>query len=189
MEEACPVHVMSLPEYDITEEPEYDDIGPKLDQFVIERLQGRRVALRALCLADHPDLEREALISIIQSHGTDRCDPDRPGMHHDWYESLGVELHAIDCEVGDRIKSLTDEDYNSAPSFMGEFAQDFYASALNEPGRGYSMRIDLLLAFDLDRLTMVRDDNGQQQGFRFADPETKREALLAILSILNADEG
>ncbi len=44
---------------------------------------------------------------------------------------------------------------------MGEFLADFYSSALSE--RGYSLRIDILIAYDLDQLAVL-DQFRQRMG-------------------------
>ena len=133
--------------------------------------------MRGLFLGDHPDLSRDELIATIQKLGTDRYDPNRESIHHGWYEEMGVEVHAISCEVTDKLWALDDEDYIAAPSFMGEFLADFYESARAE--RGYSLRIDLLLAYDLGQLVVVPVE--ASQGYSFKDPEQKPTALFGYI--------
>ena len=60
---------------------------------------------------------------------------------------------------------------------------DFYASAMAE--RGYPLRVDILLAYDLDQLLDVHDEEGNFQGYRFENPEDKQGALLGVISILS----
>ena len=140
-----PVYTLSLPEYTIDAEPDSAAIGPKIDKFIAAHFSGRRLALRGVFLGDHPKLSRDDLIATIRKLGTDRYDPDRKSIHHDWYEQLGVEVHAGACEVTDRLRALQDEDYIAASSFMAEGVMDFYASSRAE--RGYSLRVDILLAY------------------------------------------
>jgi hypothetical protein len=71
---------------------------------------------------------------------------------------------------------------------------DFWAGTLFE--RGFSLRLDLLLIYDLDHLKMLgqpqdrglneEEVGGLQDGclFRFRYPERKPEALLGIIKIL-----
>ena len=186
MQPSIPVYTLDLPEYSIASKPDYAALGPRMDRFVIERFAGRRVALRAVFLDDHPDLSRAQLLEKILELGTDRYDPQREGMHHDWYASVGVELHVVTFAVTDRLEALEDDDYKAAPSPMGEFMMDFFESALGEPGRGYSMRMDILLAFDLDQLVAVPPE--EPRGYAFKDPDRKTAALLGVVNVLRQGE-
>ncbi len=62
---------------------------------------------------------------------------------------------------------------------------DFYDSARAE--RGYPLRIDLLLAYDLEQLRAVPEQ--ASMSFAFRDPTRKRDALLAIVNVLGKGEG
>lgn len=186
MEPTIFVCFLPLPEYTLESKPDYNAIGPQIDRFIVERFAGHRIALRGVFLDDHPQLSRAELAAIILELGTDRYDPDRPGMHHEWYASVGVELHVVTFKVTDRLEALEDENYQAAPSPMGEFIMDFFESALTEPGRGYSMRIDLLLVFDLDRLVALPPE--EPRGYAFKDPDRKPEALLGLIHVLREGE-
>ena len=61
---------------------------------------------------------------------------------------------------------------------------DFFESAYSE--RGYHLRIDILMAYDLDQLVPVPEDASMT--FVFKHPERKREALLGIVNVLGAGE-
>lgn len=179
-----PVYSLSLPEYTIDTRPDYADLGPQIDCFIERHFPGCRMALRGIYLGDHPHFSRAELVATILERGTDRYDPNRKSIHHDWYEQRGVEVHAVACEVTDKLRGLGDEDYIAAPSFSGEFIADFYESALAE--RGYSLRLDLLIVYDLDHLVAVPE--GASMSFAFKHPDRKREALMAIVNILGAGE-
>ena len=183
---AIPVYTLDLPEYSIERKPDYAALGPRIDRFLVERFAGSRIALRAVFLDDHPDLSRAQLVEKILEVGTDRYDPQRKGMHHDWYASVGVELHVVTFAVSDRLGALEDEDYQAAPSPMGEFMMDFFESALGEPGRGYSMRMDILLAFDLDQLVALPPE--EPRGYAFKYPDNKQAALLGVVNVLRRGE-
>ena len=86
------------------------------------------------------------------------------------------------CEVTDKLQALVDDDYIAAPSFMSEFYDRLLLQRLVE--RGYSLRIDVMLAYDLDQLLEVRDEEGSFHGYRFENPDEKQAALLGVVSIL-----
>ena len=181
MNTPIPVYAFPLPEYTIEVQPDYAAIGPKLDQFIGNHFAGRRMALRGIYLGDHPDLSRDDLVAIILRLGTDRYDPNRKSMHHDWYAQFSVEVHAVACEVTDRLRGLDDEDYIAAPSFFGEFLKDFYESAFAE--RSYSLRLDILIVYDLDQLVAVPAE--APRGYAFKNQSRKRDALVGVVSILS----
>ncbi len=137
------------------------------------------MALRGIYLQDHPDLSRTELVTTILELGTDRYDPERKSIHHDYFGPLGVDLHAVPCEVTDRLRGLKDDDYVKAPSFSGEFIRDFFESARAE--RGYSLRLDILIAYDLNLLVAV--PAGATMSYAFKYPDRKRDALLAVINV------
>ena len=57
---------------------------------------------------------------------------------------------------------------------------DFYESAYAE--RGYSLRLDLLIVYDLNHLEAVPEDD--PKGYAFKYPDRKKDALLGIIHIL-----
>ncbi|MDX1440479.1 MAG: hypothetical protein R3284_11310 [Rubricoccaceae bacterium] len=175
-----PVYSIAVPEYTISAEPDSAVIGAKLDAFIERHFPGRRLALRGVFLGDHPAVSREELTARILELGTDRYDPDRKGIHHETYDPAGVEIHAVACEVTDRLRGLLNDDYIAAPSVMAEFISDFYHSAKAE--RGYPLHLDLLLVYDLDCLKPA--PAGSTQSFAFKEPDQKQEALIGVINIL-----
>ena len=173
---------LSLPDYTIDRVPDYVTIGRRLDRYIETQFPGRRIALRGISLTDHPGKTLDELAAIILKIGTDRYDPQRRGIHHDYYAPFKIDLHAVPCVVADRLRGLDEGDYAAAPSVMAEFIEDAYASALAE--RGYALRIDLLLIYDLDQLEPVFIDGAHSLAFRFRRPEQKQAALLGLISIL-----
>ncbi|NKB72153.1 MAG: hypothetical protein GKR89_34175 [Candidatus Latescibacteria bacterium] len=61
---------------------------------------------------------------------------------------------------------------------------DFFASALAE--RGFSLRMDILPAFDLDQLVAMPVEG--PRGYAFKNPERRRGALLGLVSVLREGE-
>ena len=179
-----PVYSIRLDTYTLDTTPDYAALGHQLDRLLEAHFPGSRLALRGLDLNDHPALSRNELVNTILKLGTDRYNPARKSIHHDHYDPMGVELHAVACEVTDRLHGLGNADYIAAASPMAEFIQDFFESARAE--RGYPLRLDLLIAYDLDQLVPIPDEGSQ--GFAFKHPDRKPEALRGIVSILRVGE-
>ncbi|MEM7034334.1 MAG: hypothetical protein AAF629_32625 [Chloroflexota bacterium] len=177
-----PVHTLSLIDYRSDTKPDYATLGSQLDRFIEIKFPGQRIAIRGISLADHPGLGRRDLISTIQNAGTDRYDPHRQGIHHDYYAPFQVDLHAVPCEVTDQLRGLDDDDYAAADSVMAEFLADMYEGALAE--RGHPIRVDIFLIYDLDQLVPIIIEEGNNSlAFRFKYTQCKPEALLGLISV------
>lgn len=177
-----PVHAIALPEYTVDQEPDHLSIGRKLDAFLASRLAAGRYAIRAISLQDHPGRTVEQLITTIGALGTDRYDPARVPVLHDYYGPKGIELHAIPCTVGPSGLTSTHAD---SGSMMGDFVSDFYHGPPVDRG-GVPLRLDLLVCYDLARLVGIRTDELESQettAFRFEDPRDKPAALRAFVTI------
>ena len=59
------------------------------------------LALRGISLQDHPGLELGALVAKILELGTDKYDPSRQGVLHDFYAPYQIDLHALPCELSE----------------------------------------------------------------------------------------
>lgn len=133
-------------------------------------------------MVNHPNQSLDELAALILKHGTDRYDPQRQGIHHDYYAPYKIDLHAVPCSVTDRLRGLDEDDYAAAASVMAEFVEDMYASALSE--RGYPLRIDILTIYDLDQLEPVAIDGDiHSLAFRFKQPDQKQAALAGLIKI------
>ncbi|GAB3419860.1 hypothetical protein [Flindersiella endophytica] len=177
-----PTHTIALPEYTVDAEPDHLAIGHKLDAFVAKALDPGRYAIRAISLQDHPGQTVDRLIAAITELGTDRYDPARVPVLHDYYGPQGVELHAIPCTVGPTGLSSTHADSGST---MGDFVSDFFHGPPVDRG-GVPLRLDLLICYDLEQLDGIRTDELESQettAFRFKDPGNKPAALRAFVVI------
>lgn len=174
------INVLSieLPEYRIDSSPDLENIGQKLSTFIQEHFSGQQIAIRCLGLADHPSMTMDQLVETIKKLGTDRYDPERKLVCHDFYVAQGV----------DPTDSIFASEYNpaSGAELMREIIDDFYEGALAD--RGFRIRIDLILIYDLSHLRIFPIDYGNgdigNECFVFNDPEQKREALLGIIKVL-----
>ena len=172
---------LPLPEYTIDTQPDYQAIGKKIDDNLEKNFFGKKVAIRALSLTDHPQLTLGEFVNIIATTGTDKYDPKRKGVGHEDFEPYNVDLQAGFGTVG------TDLQGEGA-----DIIQKFYENALLD--RGYRLRIDLLVIYDLNQLIRAEKEDLSKPGvhprlepflFRFKDPEHKLQALLGIIKLLH----
>ncbi len=172
---------LPLPEYTIETQPNYQTIGKKIDDTLEKNFFGKQIAIRALSLTDHPQLTMDEFVDIIVKTGTDKYDPSRKGVGNEDFEPYNVDLQAGFGTVG---KDLAGEG--------ADIIQKFYENALLD--RGYRLRIDLLVVYDLNQLTKAEKVDLSKPGvhprlepylFRFKDPEHRPEALLGIIKLLS----
>jgi len=169
---------ISSPEYKIDKQPDYQAVGAKIDKALEENFGGQDVAIRALSLIDHPQFTLDEFVKVISETGTDKYDPDRKGV--EGFENYNVDLQAGFCTVG--------------KNHFGEGAdivQKFYENVLLD--RGYRLRVDLLVIYDLSQLIQAQKVDPNQPGvdfrlepymFQFKDKNNKKRALLGIIKLL-----
>jgi hypothetical protein len=168
-------YTISIPEYTVLTKPDYAIVGAKIDEAIQAYFTGKKAALRYLSLRDHPGLSLDDLTNIITTSGTDRYDSDRKmSVAHDFYAEKGVELFVMPVEVTNKL------------NISAGIIRDFYEGALQD--RGYSLRIDMVVVYDLDQLeeiSITYDDGRVGEGdYKFKYPERKQEAVLGIIQIL-----
>ncbi len=184
-----PIYEIALPEYTIEQEPDFLAIGTKLDRLVETHFPEGWVAIRAIGLVDHPGWSLDDLAAKIREIGTDKYDPQRKGVHEDYYYPFTCDLWAGPCLVSHGLHAPEVE----GPSVMGDLVDHFYGGTLAD--RGYSIRIDLLLVYDLDQLEvpMQWTPEGfvpptipptESYTFNFKHPDQKQRALLGIIKLL-----
>ncbi len=169
-----PVHVVSIPEYRLDSKPDYQVVGRKIHEVLFSHCPEAGIAIRCLSAADHPNQTIDALIETIQRLGTDKYDPNREGVLHDFYKGRGIDLFAL---AYDQAKGA---------EIMAETIENFYEGALQD--RGYRVKLDVVLVYDLSQLEFVPVDYGNgdmgRDAFRFKDPANKAKALLGIIKIV-----
>ncbi len=178
IENTISIYTLSLSEYRLDKAPDYETVGGEINEAIKKYFLGREVAVRCLGVADHPGMTREALIGTIQELGTDRYDPERKMVCHDHYIHQGVEpMSSIFATI---------YDFTKGAELMTETVEDFYEGALAD--RGYRVRVDLVLVYDLGHLHNQPIDYGKgdigHDCFVFKNPEQKNQALLGIINIL-----
>lgn len=171
---------LPLPEYTIDIKPDYEVLGEKIDNTIAENFNGKDVAIRALSLTDHPKLNLDEFTELIVNTGTDKYDAGRTGVDHEVFVPYQPDFHAGFCTVG---KNHVGEG--------ADFIKKFYENAMLD--RGYRLRIDLLLIYDLNQLIQANKVDLDKPSipshlepylFRFKYPDRKPDALLGIIKIL-----
>jgi hypothetical protein len=171
---------LPLPDYIIKEQPDYQTLGAKIDKVLGENFNGKDVAIRAISLTDHPQFTLDRLAQIVLDTGTDKYDPNRKGVDHEVFEPYKPDFQASFCTIG---KNHFDEG--------ADIIQKFYENVLLD--RGYRLRIDLLLIYDLRQLVQAEKVDQNKPSihprlepylFRFKDQANKQKALLGIVKIL-----
>jgi len=172
---------ISIPEYTIDQQPDYQVVGAKIDQTLEENFEGTFL-LRALCMMDHPQLTIDKLVDIVVKTGTDKYDPNRKGVAHEEFEPYKPDLQAGEVTVMDG--KLLGESFS-------EDVKRFYENTLFD--RGYRLRIDLLILYDPNQMVKAEkvdsskpsiDPHLEEYLWRFKDPDDKPKALKGIIKIL-----
>ncbi|GAB3929531.1 hypothetical protein GCM10027613_48790 [Microlunatus endophyticus] len=75
--------MVPLPEYTVVSEPDHHTIGRSVDATIRANFPMAKIIARGVSADDHPGLDVDGLIKIIEVLGTDRYDPDRTGDRYD----------------------------------------------------------------------------------------------------------
>lgn len=179
---------ISVPEYDIDKKPAYLKIGKKVDKVIEENFPDGKYLLRAVGSGEHPGVSLDTLARIVLDLGTDKYDPDRKGVCHDEFAGYDHDLQAGPIEINNG-KLVIPESYKY-PSEFGDVVWHFYEHTPLD--RGYAVRVDLLLLYDLKKLKRARKHHPKARPvprwlnkylYKFKDEDKKQEALLGIVKI------
>jgi hypothetical protein len=169
---------IDLPEYKIDQKPDYQ-LGKQVDKVIKQSFNVGSIVVRAISSTDHSEYSIDKLIKIIFETGTDKYDPIRKGVAHEEFEPYKADLQAETFEIDEKVGS-----------FFGGVMRKFYENALID--RGYSIRIDLLLVYDISQLVQAEkidqdkpsiESRFEKYLFRFKDPSKKAQALLGVIKI------
>lgn len=181
MEKQPKIVEISIPEYTIDKQPDYAEIGAKIDKAIADNFEGSFL-LRALSITDHPQYSLDELANIIVTTGTDKYDPNRKGVAHEEFEAYKPDLQAGEVVV--QNGKLLSESFS-------EDIKRFYENVLLD--RGYRLRIDLLVLYDPKQMVQAEktDHNKpstashlEQYLWRFKDQDNKPKALVGLIKIL-----
>ncbi len=142
------------------------------DQYVAKHYSGDKVLVRCLSSKEHAKYSLEELVQLIAQTGTDRYDPHRKMMFHEFYEAHAPDLFADLVEVSEESP------------IIGPLFQDFFEKTKGDRQEG--VRADIVLLYDPDKLEMISnvyENQEQSDCFRFKHIDRKVQALLAIICI------
>lgn len=172
------VFTVNARDYRIDAQPDYKAVGAIVDAELKKHFMGQTVGLRALGSQEHPGKTIDVLVEIIKRDGTDRYDPKRNGDRYDNVEGKHIDLFLLRRKITEKSK------------IFWQFVWSFYESPLKV--RGYSVRADILVAYDLSKLKAVRTTHthegqliAKRDGYIFRNPANKADALLGIIKILS----
>ena len=119
---SIPVYQVTIPQYQVDIQPNFKNIGAKIDKCIIKHFVGQKVSIRCIGSQDHPGKSVDALVTIIKKLGTDRYDPKRQG---DRYENIGnkpIDIFALDFKISEKGKYLEQfiESFYYWPKKFGE---------------------------------------------------------------------
>lgn len=172
---------ISIPEYKIDSQPNYQKVGAQIDAALQSNFEGTFL-LRALSVADHPKLTLDQFADIIIKTGTDKYDPIRKGVAHEEFDPYKPDIQAGEIVIKDG--KLLGESFS-------EDVRRFYENTLLD--RGYRLRIDLIVLYDPTQMVQAEkvdmdkpnvDEHLQQYLWRFRDPDQKPNAVKGIIKIL-----
>ena len=179
---------ISVPEYKIDSKPDYLKIGVKVDKVIQENFDDGVYIVRAIGKEDHPELTLDQLVEKILETGTDKYDPNRKSVCHDQFSVYDYDIQAGTFE----IKNTKLVNYpGELPGLFAETIYNFYEHTPFD--RGYAVRIDLLLIYDLGQLELAKKvkfrDTNIKLGledylYKFKDRDNKKAALLGIVKVL-----
>ncbi len=166
---------INLPQYQVTNEPDYKVIGEIVDNEIRKYFMGRTVVARGIGSSEHPGKTIDELVEIIKHDGTDRYDLDRTGDRYENIQGKRIDLFGFRRKIGPRMQLFKDVAYG------------FYHSALGVHGK--AVRIDILIIYDATKLKAVLHQyegrvDKKRDGFVFREPTHKQDALLGIIKII-----
>ncbi len=178
---------ISVPEYIISEKPNYLSIGKKVDRFLEKKLGYGNYGIRAIGKDDHSGLSLDELVQMIIENGSDKYDSNRKGVCYDQFLNYDYDIQMGTFEIKNSKIVLYDDD--EQPSLFGTTVYNFYEHAPRD--RGYPVRIDLLLIYDLSKLELAIpiDSSKKRHSFdkflyKFKDRDNKKDALMRVVKIL-----
>jgi hypothetical protein len=180
---------ISLPEYTITQKPDYLKIGQKADAEIEKHFGDGKYTYRAIGLDDHSGKTLDEIVSIILASGTDKYDPARKSVCHEQFCIYDYDIQAGSFEIKDG--KIVIEPTDRFPTLFGDTVYDFYEHSPLD--RGYPVRIDLLLLYDPDKMEsagLIHPNSPpvspdlEKYLYKFKDRANKKDALVGIVKIL-----
>ncbi|MBU1118087.1 hypothetical protein KKD37_03945 [Patescibacteria group bacterium] len=179
---------VSLTDYKIDSKPDYIKLGAIVDKAIEENFNDGLYGIRAIGKDDHRNFTLDELVNKILTTGTDKYDPNKKSVCHDQFSVYDYDIQMGTFEIkNSKLVNCPDD----LPGLFAETIYNFYEHTPLD--RGYSVRIDLLLIYDLSKLKLAKKTNIRDTGikpglenylYKFVDRKNKPEALLGIVKIL-----
>ncbi|MDD5012275.1 MAG: hypothetical protein PHQ66_01355 [Candidatus Nanoarchaeia archaeon] len=191
-----PIYEISIPEYKLNKKIDYKLIGLKIDNLIKKFFPRRWIAVRGISLQDHEDKSIDEMVSIIKKYGTDKYNPKVKGMSFEIDKKFKIDFHATPMIAKDKIYCPHyEKKFGSLKSVFAEILKDFYEGAVID--RGYSVRLDILIIYNLDKLKSAPMKWGSEGPlyteeeisvkdtlcYQFKNPKNKKDAILGIIRI------
>lgn len=171
-----PIFCIDIPAYRVDHEPAHALISKPVDQLLSTHFAGQEFAIRCLSSSEHSDKSLEELVEIIKALGTDRYDLNRKGDRYENVEKKRIDFFALKIRI------------EKDGEIFSQFTYPFFHFGKLSSSKPEPVRIDVMLLYNLDKLEQVfhhykgRSEE-KSDGFCFKDPNTKQEALKAIIKI------
>src|SRR3989344_1697365 len=101
-----PIWKVSVPGYITKRSVDYREIGNRLDKIIQQMFLGKRILIRCVGSKDHVGLDIDGLVETIRKIGTDRYDPERKMIFHDFYSKHNPDLFASPFMVTETTPSM-----------------------------------------------------------------------------------
>ena len=163
------VHRLQLPEYQVDQLPDFEEIGLKIDSFLNQKFLGQRVVMRGISASVHP-ISIEELMDRVIVLGHDRYDQNRVG---EGYDRSPCDFFAAELTVEPERK----------------IGKAYVRKLYEEPQRvgRQPQRLDMLLVYEPTKVECVpyqhASGSPKKDAFRFINPERKPDALKAVILI------
>ncbi len=165
---------IAVPEYTVESEPNYESIGRKIDNALMNNFSGDEILLRGIGSSEH-NIDREELIQTIITTGTDRYDEARRGDRYENVDNKHIDLFAFEETVHEHM------------NLGWQVIYGFYHSAISVHGR--PTKIDILTIYDASYFDVVEHryhgrTDIKTDGFAFKDGVEKSNAVIGIIELL-----
>jgi len=189
-----PIYNLTLPEYRLDKKPDYNSIGKKIDNIIRKYFPNKWIAIRGIGLQDHAGKSAEEMIDIIKKNGADKYDSKVKSPFFEMDKKFKIDFHATPMFFGNDTRCPHyNKKFGKLKSVFAEILKDFYEGAVID--RGYSVRLDILMVYDLNKLNAAPMKWGQDGPiltkekilpkdtlcFQFKNKNKKTEALLGFI--------
>ncbi len=161
---------LSIPEYRVDTQPDYHQVGTKIDNFLKRYFLNKSIVMRALCSFEREE-SLDELVNIIRRDGTDRA-------------NIGVKTgrgyYKVDCDLFGIQTDITKQSEIAA-----NFIQNFYERPIKHGS--HPLKTDLFILYDANKMkNIIYTKNGEPRfdAFSFLHPQNKSDAVTGLVKIM-----